>query len=123
MGHQRTISGERYVVDIASGPGLFDPATFDELLPAAEYIFEGLTNRHRRFGFGISLIGFRPNTLEQPADHSFPKAGLSRAVTGLVLFETPGPGEVQERVVHMCFYDALQGETIEINGGSRPAGG
>jgi len=29
---------------------LFDPNTFDELLFAAEMDFEGITNRHRRFG-------------------------------------------------------------------------
>src|SRR5215510_6027948 len=33
---QRTVSGQQYVVDMASGPGLFDPNTFDELFLAAE---------------------------------------------------------------------------------------
>ena len=68
-GHQRTIGGEPYVVEIASGPGLFDPTTFDELPLAAELLFEGLTNRQRRFGLGIGLVGVRKNRLAQPVDH------------------------------------------------------
>lgn len=115
-GHQRTVAGERYVVDMASGPGLFDPNTFDELLLAAELTFEGLTNRHRRFGFGIALVGFRSNPLAQPADHYFPKAGISRAVTGLLLFDAPSNGTPGQRMARLCFYDALQVETVEING-------
>jgi pimeloyl-ACP methyl ester carboxylesterase len=112
--HQRTMVGERYVVEIASGPGLFDPNTFDELLPVAEMLFEGLTNRHRRFGFGIGLVGFRKNPLAQPADRFFPKAGISRAVTGLLLFDAPDNGAPGQRVARLCFYDALQVEAIDI---------
>lgn len=115
-GHQRTMAGERYVVEIASGPGLFDPNSFDELLLAAELTFEGLTNRHRRFGFGIGLVGFRKNTLEQPTDRFFPKAGITHAVTGLLLFNAPGSGAPGQHVARLCFYDALQVDTIEING-------
>jgi hypothetical protein len=115
-GHQRSIAGEGYVVDIPSGPGFFDPNTFDELLLAAEMSFDGLTNRHRRFGLGISLVGFRKNTLAQPADRFFPRAGLSRAVTGLLLFDATGSGEPPQRMARLCFYDALQVEAIDING-------
>src|SRR5215470_2973506 len=39
---QRTVFGQAYMVEIASGPGLMDPNTFDELLFAAEMNFEGL---------------------------------------------------------------------------------
>jgi hypothetical protein len=114
--HQRTISGQQYAVDIASGPGLFDPNTFDELLFAAEMDFEGLANRHRRFGLGLSLVGFRKNTLAQPADHYFPKVGTTWAVTVLLRFEPAAPGEPLQRRAHLCFYDALNVETIALNG-------
>jgi hypothetical protein len=113
---QRTIAGQQYVVDIASGPGLFDPNTFDELLFAAEMNFEGITNRDRRFGLGISLVGFRKNPLATPADHFFPKVGTARAVTVLVRFEPAAPGEPTQRRAHLYFYDAMNVETIELNG-------
>src|SRR5206468_7324895 len=38
------------------------------------------------------------------------------AVTSLLLFDAPGNGEPGPRVARLCFYDALQVETIEING-------
>src|SRR5262245_48713339 len=52
---QRTVFGQQYEVEIASGPDVVDPNTFDELLFAAEMHFEGLANRHRRFGLGLAL--------------------------------------------------------------------
>jgi len=113
---QRTIFGQQYMVDIASGPGLFDPNTFDELLFAAEMNFEGLANRHRRFGLGLAMVGFRKNTLAQPADHFFPKVGTSRAVTALLRFEPAAPGTPTARVAHLYFYDAMNVEAIDLNG-------
>jgi pimeloyl-ACP methyl ester carboxylesterase len=115
-GHQRTIAGEPYEVDLASGPGLFDPTTFDELHLAAELLFEGLTNRHRRFGLGIALVGFRKNRLEQPVDRFFPRVGTTYAVTVLLLFDAPGAGAPGQHVVRMCFYNAMQVDAIDIRG-------
>jgi pimeloyl-ACP methyl ester carboxylesterase len=114
--HQRTVVGESYRVAVASGFGLFDPNTFDELLFAAEMTFEGLTNRQRRFGIGIGLVGFRKNTLTQPADRFFPRAGTTYAVTALLLFDAPGPGEPGQRPARLCFYDAMQMEALDIGG-------
>ena len=114
--HRRTILGETYQVTIPSGPGFFDPQAFDELLLAAEMAFDGLTNRHRRFGLGLSLVGFRKNPLATPADRFFPRAGISRAVTGLLRFDTSGNGPSPQRVAQLCFYDALQVDAVDING-------
>jgi pimeloyl-ACP methyl ester carboxylesterase len=113
---QRTVFGQQYLVEIASGPGLFDPNTFDELLFAAEMNFEGLANRHRRFGLGLALVGFRKNTLTQPADRFFPKVGTSQAVTALVRFEPAATGARTTRVAHLFFYDAMNVEAIDLNG-------
>src|SRR5262249_59534548 len=98
---QHTVFGQQYAVEIASGPGLFDPNTFDELLFAGEMNFEGLANRHRRFGLGLALVGFRKNTLAQPADRFFPRVGTSRAVTALVRFEPATPGAPTARVAYL----------------------
>jgi pimeloyl-ACP methyl ester carboxylesterase len=114
--YQRTILGQQYAVDIASGPGLFDPNTFDELLFAAEMDFEGLINRYRRFGFGLALVGYRKNTLAQPADRFFPKAGTTRTVTVLLRFEPAAPEKPTQRRAHLCFYDAMNVEAIALNG-------
>ena len=113
---QRTVFGQQYTVEIASGPGLFDPNTFDELLFAAEMNFEGLANRHRRFGLGLAMVGFRKNTLAQPADRFFPKVGTSQAVTALLRFEPVAPGAPTARVAHLYFYDAMNVDAIELNG-------
>jgi pimeloyl-ACP methyl ester carboxylesterase len=116
VAQQRTVFDHQYVVDIMSGPGLFDPTTFDELLFAAEMTFEGLTNRHRRFGLGLALVGFRKNTLAQPADRFFPKVGTAQAVTALLHFEPAAPEAQTTRVAHWYFYDAMNVETIQLNG-------
>jgi hypothetical protein len=114
--HQRTILGERYEVAMPSGVGLFDPNTFDELHLAAEMLFDGLTNRHRRFGFGIALVGWRKNTLAQPADRFFPKVGTAHAVTALLRFDAANKSTATPRVARLYFYDASQVEAIDING-------
>jgi pimeloyl-ACP methyl ester carboxylesterase len=113
---QRTVFGQSYRVEIASGPGLFDPNTFDELLFAAEMNFEGLANRHRRFGLGLALVGFRKNTMTQPADRFFPKVGASQAVTALLRFEPAAPATQTTRVARLYFYDAMNVEAIDLNG-------
>ena len=69
----------QYVVEIASGPELFDPSTFDELLFAAEMNFEGLINRHRRFGFGLAHGGF---SQEHPRPARRPFLSQSRHLAG-----------------------------------------
>src|SRR5262249_53821526 len=119
---QRTVSGQQYVVDMASGPGLFDPNTFDELFLAAEMNFEGITNRQRRFDFGLALVGFRKEPLARPADYFFPKVGTTLAITALLRFEPATPGAPTLRGAHLCFYDALNAEAIEFNGVQVPLG-
>ena len=114
--HQRTIVDAQYAVEIASGPELFDPSTFDELLFAAEMNFDGLVNRHRRFGFGLPMVGFRKNTLAQPAERFFPKVGTSRAVTALMRFEPSASGAQTTRVARLYFYDTRHIEAIDLNG-------
>jgi pimeloyl-ACP methyl ester carboxylesterase len=113
---QRTVLGQQYTVDIASGPGLVDPNTFDELLFAGEMNFEGLANRHRRFGLGLALVGVRKNPLAQPADRFYPKVGTAQAVTALVRFAPAVPGAQTARVAHLCFYHAMNVDTIDLNG-------
>jgi hypothetical protein len=113
---QRTVFGHPYVVDMASGPGLLDPTTFDELLFAGEMTFEGLANRHRRFGLGLALVGVHKNRLAQPADRFFPKVGTAQPITALVRFEPAGPGAQTARVAHLCFYNALNVDTVDLNG-------
>ena len=117
---QRTVFGQQYTVEIASGPGLFDPNTFDELLFAAELNFEGLTNRFRRFGFGLALVGFRKSTLAQPADRFFPKVGTSWAVAALLRFAPAAPAAETARVARLYFYDAMNVEAIDLNGVQAP---
>src|SRR5262245_54923475 len=113
---QRTVFGQQYIVDIASGPGLFDPNTFNELLFAAEMNFEGLANRHRRFGLGLALVGVRKNPLAQPADRFFPKVGTAQTITAIVRFAAATSGAQTARVAHLCFYNAMDVDTIELNG-------
>src|SRR5215813_3055831 len=101
---QRTVFGQQYMVDIASGPDLVDPNTFDELPFAAEMNFEGLANRHRRFGLGLALVGVHKNLLAQPADRFFPKVGTAQTITALVRFAPATSGAQTARVAHLCFY-------------------
>jgi pimeloyl-ACP methyl ester carboxylesterase len=78
--------------------------------------FEGLANRHRRFGLGLALVGVHKNLLAQPADRFFPKVGTAQTITALVRFEPAGPGAQTARVAHLCFYNAMNVDTIELNG-------
>ena len=61
-------------------------------------------------------MGFRKNTLAQPADRFFPKVGTSRAVTALMRFEPSAPGAQTTRVARLYFYDTMHIEAIDLNG-------
>ena len=113
---QRTIFGQPYLVESASGPGLLDPTTFDELLFAGAMKFEGLANRHRRFGLGLSLVGVRKNPRAQPADRFVPKVGTAQPVTALVRVTPAAPGAHTVQVAHLCLYDARAVDTLDLNG-------
>jgi hypothetical protein len=113
--HQRTVFDQPYLVDVASGSGVLDPTTFDELLFAAEMNFEGLANRFRRFGFGLALVGFRTNTHPHPADRFYPNVGTTQAVMVLWRFEPAAPSAQTARAARLYFYNAMQVDAIDLN--------
>lgn len=61
-GHPATWKGIGGVpVRVARGPGLVDPASYDQVIPAQEIRQTGIANEYRRYGIGAPLIAVRDN--------------------------------------------------------------
>jgi hypothetical protein len=112
--HTRVIFGENYSVSIAQGEHLVDPNEFEELLLGYELQFNGLTNRHRAFGFSVPFVGYRKNHQQQPVEKYYPTEGIARGLSVLLTF-TPGSDEAS-REVSLAFYDSRDAESAAVDG-------
>lgn len=79
--------GERQVRVVASGPGRFDPAYFDELKMTENLRIKGYQTRETVPGVGGKLVGHRAHTAERQVDDPFlHPIGLALPVTATLHF-------------------------------------
>ena len=116
--HTRVILGTKYSVSIARGEHLLDPNQFEELLLSFELQFQGLSNRHRAFGFSVPFVGFRQNKRQQPVEKYYSAKGIVRGLSALLTF-TPGSDEASTDV-SLAFYDSRDAESATVEGVAVP---
>jgi len=116
--HKRTFLDQTYSIDLAEGEHLWDPNYFDELHVAAKLGFEGITNRHGRFGLGISLMGYYQNRQEKEIDQFYPRVGVTRPLSVFLTFSDNK--KRNEKTATLAFYDSRDVETITVEGMTAP---
>lgn len=97
----------------AARPGIFSPADFDQLEPAAGYEIRGLKH-HRSPGAGVCLVGSRANRRRLPVERWYPPENITRAVTAVAV-PLSGKHQIEIRLI-----DRLHEETIELGGRRQP---
>ena len=102
--------GQPLTLSLETGAGLVDPREFSEMRLAVKFDFEGLTNRHRRPGFGISFVGIRPNNHRTVQERYFTPSGIYQGVTALLVFSEESGGQSAQ----LRFYDSASTDETSI---------
>ncbi len=99
----------------AASTSSWDPAFFDEVLPAWTQRVEGIRSRHVRRGLGVPLIAIRHHgTALRPLERYYPPEGRAYPATLLLL---PGPGEGR---VSVTLLDPRGASTCDVLGRQFP---
>lgn len=112
--HHRAYSflNTQYMLEIEKGPESIDPDRFEKILLSAELKVKGLDHHFRVYGLGVALTAYSPNTLQSKEDKYFPRAGICRPLSAVILFD-----ETHENIrkCRLAFYDSWFKETLHLN--------
>jgi pimeloyl-ACP methyl ester carboxylesterase len=82
--------GRTFSLSIAEGSNVEDPTEYGSIDPASSIGLEGLTNRHRRSGIGVSLVACRKRRDTDGLEEYLPRVGTCLPLTALVRFPDRG---------------------------------
>jgi pimeloyl-ACP methyl ester carboxylesterase len=82
--------GRTFSVTISEGTNVEDPTEYASIEPAASIGLEGLTNRHRRSGMGVSLVACRKRRDTTRLEEYLPGIGTCLPLTAVVRFPDNG---------------------------------
>jgi len=82
--------GRTYSLAVAEGAHVEDPNEYGSIEPASSIGLEGLTNRHRRSGIGVSLVACRKRRDDDGLEEYLPRVGTCLPLTALVRFPDKG---------------------------------
>jgi pimeloyl-ACP methyl ester carboxylesterase len=108
--------GRTFTLTIAHGTNEENPLEYDSIEPSSSIGLEGLTNRHRRSGIGVSLVACRKRRDGDGLEEYIPRVGTCLPLTALVSFpkngcqgaECAASFELMNSVTHES-YDSPQG--------------
>ena len=106
-----------FKIRVQSGSKGFDPLYFDNLIPANTLAFEGLANRHRRYGFGSALVGVRRGDVEGRPRHEFhPAKGEFHPISAVLVPDARIEGTDGPRTLTLTLFDSYVTEWAMIHG-------
>jgi len=82
--------GRTFTLTIAQGTNEENPLEYDSIEPASSIGLEGLTNRHRRSGIGVSLVACRKRRDGDGLEEYIPRVGTCLPLTAIVRFPKNG---------------------------------
>ncbi|MFN4896529.1 MAG: esterase/lipase family protein [Pseudomonadota bacterium] len=82
--------GRSFSLAVAEGANVEDPKEYASIDPASSIGLEGLTNRHRRAGFGVSLVACRKRRDGDRLEEYLPRVGTCLPLTAIVRFPDKG---------------------------------
>lgn len=115
--------GKQYVGDVLSGPEFYRMSDFEYVRFSSQVLFDGIENRHVRFGVGVPIIAYKTSkTDDTQSNKAFQQpTGIAKAITAMLYFDPPvqTPSGVS-RSIHVAFYDALETDSVVINNRELP---
>lgn len=82
--------GRTFTLRVSEGENVEDPAEYGSIEPASSIGLEGLTNRHRREGVGVSLVACRKRRDGDGLEEYLPRVGTCLPLTAVVRFPAKG---------------------------------
>jgi pimeloyl-ACP methyl ester carboxylesterase len=82
--------GRTFSLTVSEGSNVEDPTEYASIEPAASIGLEGLTNRHRRAGIGVSLVACRKRRDADGLEEYLPRVGTCLPLTAVVRFPENG---------------------------------
>lgn len=82
--------GRTFSLTVSEGANVEDPTEYATIEPASSIGLEGLTNRHRREGIGVSLVACRKRRDGDGLEEYLPRVGTCLPLTAVVRFPQNG---------------------------------
>jgi pimeloyl-ACP methyl ester carboxylesterase len=82
--------GRTFSLTVSEGENVEDPTEYASIEPASSIGLEGLTNRHRREGIGVSLVACRKRRTDDKLEEYLPRVGTCLPLTAVVRFPNGG---------------------------------
>lgn len=79
-------AGRTFTLGINRKGKVEDPSEYASIVPASSIGLEGLTNRHRQNGIGVSLVACRPRRDASREEMYLPRVGVCLPLTAVVRF-------------------------------------
>jgi hypothetical protein len=115
----QTPLGRKFSFSLSSNTKYEDPREYDTITPSGSIGLEGLTNRYRRTGVGVSLTACRARRDNSKQELYLPRVGVCMPLTAVLRF--PDGGCSGERcAVTLEVHNVLSAETTTINGQKLP---
>ena len=106
-----------FSVRVQSGSPEFDPGYFDSFVPTSTLVFEGMQNRHRRYGFGSALVAERRGEVEGRPRHAFfPRKGEFHPVSATLVPARGADEGASLQVVTLNLFDSYATDETTVRG-------
>jgi hypothetical protein len=115
----QTSLGRKFSFALSSNSKYEDPREYDNIIPSGSIGLEGLTNRYRRTGVGVSLTACRARRDNSKQEQYLPRVGICLPLTAVLRYPDGGcAGEVCP--VTLEVHNVLAAETTTMNGQQLP---
>ena len=113
-------AGRTFALNVNRKGQVEDPSEYASIVPASSIGLEGLTNRHRQNGIGVSLVACRPRRDNSREEMYLPKVGVCLPLTAVVRFPKQNCREARCDA-WLDLVNSVTGETeYKFNGATLP---